>query len=172
MKEIYLLLVENPNDVKNAVHEIFPRADVQLNILSLVRKMENKISDKNKIEFTNDLLSIYKLPEKSRADEYTSKLSKLWKIKFVQEWLDNWDDILPAFEYSPIVRIGICKNSVIEKFHNNLSNYNEYSDINDLKNKLQKSVDDAIADEYLTHLNNWDEMLKEVKAKRRSNIKK
>lgn len=171
VEDIYVLLVENPNDVKNAVHEIFPRADIQLNVLSLVKTMESKISDKNKREFTNDLLFIYELSEKSKADEYTRKLSKLWKIKFIQSWLDKWDDILPAFEYSPIFRNSICENSIIKKVYDNLSNYNEYSYINDLKNRLQKSVDDVIADGYLTSLNNWNEMLKELKLKRK-HIKK
>lgn len=172
VKSIDILFSENIEAIKEAVKEVFPRTDIQINILPLISDMMSKVIHSEKSVFCNDLLSIYKLSEKDVADEYTSKLSKLWKIQYVQKWIDNWDDILSAFDYSPIVRTGFCQNSIIENFHNKFNSNDEYSSAEELMIRLQETVDDTVAKEYLTPLNNWDEIKKELKLKKKFNAKK
>lgn len=172
VKNIGILFSENIEAIKEAVKEVFPKTDIQLNILPLISDMMSEVIHEEKSKFCNDLLSIYKLPEKSDADKILRRIDGVWDIKHVKKWIDNWDDISPAFEYSPIVRIGVCKNSIIENFHSKFNSNDEYSSIEELILKLQEAVDDTVAKEYLTPLNNWDEILKELKAKRKSNIKK
>lgn len=172
VENIGILFSENIKAIKEAFKEVFPKTDIQLNVLPLIRSVIDNI-EVNKERLENDLLGIYSLPLrnsnktgdenklKDNPNDLVNGLKLYWKIRYVEKWLDNWKYILPILKYTTVARREFCKNIVIENFHNNL-NSQEYSSIEDLKCKLQNSVNNAVADRYLTPLNNWDKILKEL----------
>lgn len=127
--------------------------------------MASKISDKNKKDFTKDLLSTCTADEKSSADEHTSNLSKLWKKKYVQEWKDNWDDISHIFKYSYKVRKCVFENIVFKDFNKSLYN-TKISDFEDLEKSIRKIVEDSISTNYHSSVFDWENVLKEIKEKK------
>jgi len=106
-----------------AIESVFPEARVQLCIVHLVRASLNYVSWKERKRVAVDLKGIYRASTERQAElELTDFIAK-WGDKYQaigKLWKDNWQRVIPFFEFPPDVRRVIYTTNAVESLHRSL----------------------------------------------------
>jgi transposase-like protein len=123
IQDIIIACVDGLKGLTDAIQAIFPKTEVQRCVIHLIRNSIRFVSYKNVKPFLADLGKIYKAVSIQEAEANLKKLIDIWGNKYpmaVKPWVDNWENIIPAFKYpAPLRRIMYTTNT-IEAFHRQL----------------------------------------------------
>jgi putative transposase len=123
VKDIFIACVDGLKGFPEAIESIFPKTQIQLCIVHMVRHSLNYVSWKQRKEVANDLKTIYQattveLAERSleafatKCDASHPSISKSWR--------NNWEWIIPLFAYPTDVRKAIYTTNAIESLNMSL----------------------------------------------------
>ena len=119
VEEVLLFVMDGLNGLDEAVHRIYPKADIQRCIVHKVRNAIRSIRKKDINEFTADLKVIYESPNydqcKSTLDDFSTKWSKSYK-RLVESWLND-EDLFTYYKYPVSIRKSIYTTNWIERFN-------------------------------------------------------
>jgi putative transposase len=123
VKDILLACVDGLQGFPDAIEAVFPRAEVQLCIVHLVRASLNYVPWKQRKEVAADLKTIYQAATAVEAEWALGQLEAKWDGKFPsvsQVWRRNWERILPFFSYPADIRRAIYTTNAIESLNRSL----------------------------------------------------
>jgi len=117
VEDILIAAVDGLKGFPEAIAAVFPKTQVQLCIVHMVRNSLRYVSWKHRKEVAKDLRAIYTaatLEEAERAlmafgerwDDLTPFISRLWRA--------NWANLSPFFDYPPQIRKVIYTTNAIE----------------------------------------------------------
>lgn len=106
-----------------AIEAVFPKTDVQLCIVHLVRHSLNYVSWKLRKPIAEDLKAIYSAATIEDAELRLTEFEQKWDATHApigQSWRRNWTRIIPFFAYPPEIRKVIYTTNAIESVNMSL----------------------------------------------------
>jgi putative transposase len=123
VSDIFLACVDGLKGFPEAIEAVFPRTDVQLCIVHMVRNSLNYVSWKNRKEVARDLKAIYQSTTLRKAGNQLEKFSTKWDDTYSmisRSWRKHWEHITPFFAYPPEIRKVIYTTNAIESMNASL----------------------------------------------------
>ena len=123
VSDIFLACVDGLKGFPEAIEAVFPRTDVQLCIVHMVRNSLKYVSWKNRKEVAGDLKEIYKSVTLRKAENQLEKFSAKWDDTYSmisRSWREHWEYITPFFAYPPEIRKVIYTTNAIESMNASL----------------------------------------------------
>jgi putative transposase len=117
VKDILIACVDGLKGFPEAIEAVFPKTQVQLCIVHMVRHSLRYVSWKQRKEVAGDLRSIYQAPTVEQAEASLTAFSTKWDAShptISKSWRNNWERIIPLFGYPPEIRTAIYTTNAIE----------------------------------------------------------
>lgn len=138
VKDIFIACVDGLKGFPEAIAAIFPKTEVQLCIVHMVRHSLNYVVKKDQKEVAADLRTIYQATTEQQAEMNLNAFETKWEKypSIVNSWRKNWDNIIPFFSYSPEIRRAIYTTNTIESLNRSVRKA--------IKNRASFPNDDAM----------------------------
>ncbi|MDT8376134.1 MAG: IS256 family transposase [Mariprofundaceae bacterium] len=123
VQDIFIACVDGLKGFPEAIEAVFPKTDVQLCIVHMVRYSLNYVSWKMRKEVAADLRSIYAAATVEEAELQMDAFEEKWAEAYPpisQSWRRNWNRIIPFFGYPPEIRKVIYTTNAIESVNMSL----------------------------------------------------
>src|SRR5665213_11950 len=122
VRDIYLVCVDGLKGFPQAIESIFPKAQVQLCIVHLVRASMKYVTWKDLKQVVADLKPVYKATTADEAErqlgEFTAKWPKYPAI--ARLWREQWERVIPFFAFPEEVRKVVYTTNAVESLHMSL----------------------------------------------------
>ncbi len=123
VQDIFIACVDGLKGFPEAIETVFPRAQVQLCIVHMVRNSMKFVSWKQRKEVATDLKAIYHAATAEQAEIHLTEFEEKWDKShpaISQCWRRNWEQIIPFFAYPPEIRKVIYTTNAIESLNMSL----------------------------------------------------
>ena len=122
VKDILIACVDGLKGFPEAIEAVYPRTEVQLCIVHLVRASLNYVPWKLRKPVVADLQLIYRAATVAEAEQQLVELEAKWKAypSVSQVWRRNWARITPFFHYPPDIRRAIYTTNSVESLNRSL----------------------------------------------------
>ena len=120
VEDVVIACIDGLKGFPEAIHSIFPKAEIQLCVIHQIRNTLKYISYKDKKEFIRDLKMVYQADTKEAAENNLLYLSEKWERKYpivIKSWQDNRELLSTYFKYNKRIRQIIYTTNIIEGFH-------------------------------------------------------
>ena len=122
-KDFFIACVDGLKGFPEAIEAVYPRTEVQLCIVHLVRASLNYVNWKQRKEVAGDLRSIYQAGTAADAEIRRDEFALKWDASYPmvsQIWRRNWERIVPFFAYPSEIRKVIYTTNTIESLNMSL----------------------------------------------------
>jgi putative transposase len=123
VQDIFIACVDGLKGFPEAIETIFPKTQVQLCIVHMVRHSLKYVSYKEQKEVAADLRTIYTSATADEAELHLMEFEEKWGNTYqsiVSSWRNNWTRVIPFFEYSAEIRKVIYTTNAIESLNMSL----------------------------------------------------
>ncbi len=106
-KDFFIACVDGLKGFPEAIESVYPRTEVQLCIVHLVRASLNYVNWKQRKEVAGDLRLIYQAGTVTEAEMQRDNFARKWDAVYPmvsQIWRRNWERITPFFAYPGSVK--------------------------------------------------------------------
>ena len=103
-----------------AIASVFPKTEVQLCIVHLVRNSLRYVSWKNRKAVARDLRKVYKAPTVEAAAQALDAFEEAWGKQYpmaAKSWRTRWENIIPFFSYPDPIRKVIYTTNAVESLN-------------------------------------------------------
>jgi putative transposase len=117
VQDILIACVDGLTGFPEAIASEFPKTEVQLCIVHLVRNSLRYVSWKERKIVARDLRSIYTSPTADAAQAALDAFAEKWDKRFPsisRSWQNRWQQVIPFFAYPPEIRKVIYTTNAIE----------------------------------------------------------
>ena len=123
VKDVLIACVDGLKGFPQAVETVFPETRVQLCIVHLVRASLNYVNWKERKQVAADLKAIYRAASERQAAQELTEFMAQWGDRYPsigKLWKENWERVIPFFEFAPEVRRLIYTTNAVESLHMSL----------------------------------------------------
>lgn len=123
VQDIFIVCVDGLKGFPEAIEAVYPKAQVQLCMVHLVRHSLSYVGWKQRKAVATDLKAIYQAATVEEAELELDRFGKKWDSSLPtisQAWRRNWPRIIPLFGYPPAVRRVIYTTNAIESLNASL----------------------------------------------------
>ena len=123
VEDILIACVDGLKGFPEAINSAFPKTEIQLCIVHLIRNSLKYVGSKFQKEFIADLKTIYRAPSEDKASYELDKLNAKWGQKYplaVNPWKNNWVHVSTFFKYPEHIRKIIYTTNAVEGLHRQL----------------------------------------------------
>jgi putative transposase len=123
VKEIFIACVDGLKGFPEAIEAIFPKTQIQLCIVHMVRHSLNYVSWKQRKEVADDLKTIYQATTVELAENNLDAFAAKWDAShptIAKSWRNNWERFIPIFSYPKDIRKAIYTTNAIESLNMSL----------------------------------------------------
>jgi putative transposase len=123
LEDVFIVCVDGLKGFPDAIETVFPKAQVQLCIVHLVRASLNYVSWKQRREVAADLRTIYTAATAEEAGMRLEELAQKWDRThptISQIWRRNWERVTPFFAYPAEIRKIIYTTNALESVNMSL----------------------------------------------------
>jgi putative transposase len=123
VKDMLIVCVDGLKGFPQAIEAVFPLAQVQLCIVHLVRASLNYVNWKERKQVAADLKPIYRAATAVEAEMNLDQFIATWGHKYRaigKLWKENWERVIPFFEFPEEVRKVIYTTNAVEALHRGL----------------------------------------------------
>jgi putative transposase len=120
VQDVFIACVDGLKGFPEAIETTFPKTQVQLCIVHLVRYSMNFVVWKERQSVAADLKAIYNAPSEAAAEAALERLSSKWDGKYPsvgQLWRRNWSRVVPCFSYPAAIRRAVYTTNVVESLN-------------------------------------------------------
>jgi len=149
IKDIFIACVDGLKGFPEAINAVFPKTEIQLCIVHMVRNSLKFVSWKDRKAVATDLKEIYRPATVDLAEKALQAFSAKWDGKYPAispSWRNNWANIIPLFSYPREIRKVIYTTNTIESLNMSLRKV--------IKTKSSFPNDDALKKILYLALNN------------------
>jgi len=121
--DILIACVDGLKGFPEAIETVFPKTEVQLCIVHLVRYSLNFVGWKQRKEVARDLKLIYTSATEAEAETRLAEFAAKWDAKFptiAKSWRNNWARVIPFFAHPPEIRKVIYTTNTVESLNMSL----------------------------------------------------
>jgi putative transposase len=122
VKDIYLVCVDGLKGFPQAIESIFPKAQVQLCIVHMVRASLRYVTWQDRKKVVADLKPIYRAVTADEAEMQLSEFESNWpKYPAIgRMWREHWERVIPFFAFPIEVRKVVYTTNAVESLHMSL----------------------------------------------------
>lgn len=123
LEDIFIACVDGLNGFPEAIEAVYPKAQVQLCIVHMVRNSLKYVGWKERKTVASDLRRIYRSATADEAELELAGFAEKWDEKFPsisKSWSTHWANITPFFEYPADIRKVIYTTNAIESLNASL----------------------------------------------------
>jgi putative transposase len=123
VQDVFIACVDGLKGFPEAIEAIFPKAQVQLCIVHLIRNSLNYVNHQERKSVALDLKTIYSAATADAAEQELNRFEEKYGSRYraiVAMWRRNWDRITPFFAFAPEVRKVIYTTNAIESLNRSL----------------------------------------------------
>lgn len=123
VEDIFIACVDGLKGFPEAIEAVFPRTQVQLCLVHMVRHSLKYVSWKQRKEVATDLKTIYQATTAEEAEMNLAAFEAKWDKSHPsigQSWRRNWERIIPFFAYPKDIRKVIYTTNAIESLNMSL----------------------------------------------------
>jgi putative transposase len=123
VKDIFIACVDGLKGFPQAIESVFPRAQVQLCIVHLVRASLNYVSWKDRKQVAAALKPIYKAATAEQGEQELQKFIDDWGARYPaigKLWREQWQRVIPFFAFPEEIRKVIYTTNAVESLHMSL----------------------------------------------------
>jgi putative transposase len=122
VKDIYLVCVDGLKGFPQAIESVYPKAQVQLCIVHMIRASLNYVSWKDRKQVVADLKPIYKATTADEAERQLGKFEEKWPRypAIGRLWREHWERVIPFFAFPEEVRKIVYTTNAVESLHMSL----------------------------------------------------
>jgi putative transposase len=120
VQDVFIACVDGLKGFPQAIEAVYPKAQVQLCIVHLVRASLNYVSWKQRREMAADLRQIYTAPTAEEAGRQLEEFGAKWDRSHPavsQIWRCNWGRVIPFFSFPPDIRKVIYTTNAVESLN-------------------------------------------------------
>lgn len=149
VEDILIACVDGLTGFPDAVQTVYPKTQVQLCIVHMVRNSLRYVGWKKRKEVAADLRAIYTAATVEEAELALTTFSTKWDKEFPSisiSWQKHWENLTPFFEYPDEIRKVIYTTNAIESLNMSIRKV--------IKNKRIFPSDDAVLKQLYLALKN------------------
>jgi putative transposase len=149
VKDIFVACIDGLKGFPDAINAVFPKTEIQLCIVHMVRNSLKFVSWKDRKPVAADLKEIYRSATVDLAEKTLDAFADKWDRKYPaisRSWKNNWANIIPLFAYPKDIRRVIYTTNAIESLNMSLRKI--------IKTKASFPNDDALKKILYLALNN------------------
>ena len=123
VQDILIACVDGLTGFPEAIASEFPKTEVQLCIVHMVRNSLRYVSWKERKIVAADLRTIYTAATVESAESALESFAEKWDARFPnisRSWRDRWEQVIPFFAYPPEIRKVIYTTNAIESIQSQL----------------------------------------------------
>ncbi len=123
VKDIFITCVDGLKGFPEAIEAIYPKTQVQLCLVHLMRFSLAYVSYKDRKALAADLKLIYRAATVEEAETKLSEFAQLWDARYpsiAKSWRANWARIVPMFGFPNDIRRAIYTTNAIESLNMSL----------------------------------------------------
>lgn len=120
VKDIFIACVDGLKGFPQAIETVFPKAQVQLCIVHLVRASLNYVNWKERKLVAQDLKGIYRAATAEQAEQELADFAGRWDGRYptiAPLWQRNWDRVIPFFAFPVEIRKIIYTTNAVESLN-------------------------------------------------------
>ena len=123
VKDIFIACVDGLKGFPEAIETIFPKTQVQLCLVHLVRFSLAYVSYKERKAVATDLKLIYRAATAGEAEQHLAAFAQKWDARYpsiAKSWRVNWARIVPMFGFPEEIRRAVYTTNAIESLNMSL----------------------------------------------------
>jgi putative transposase len=123
VKDIFIACVDGLKGFPEAIEALYPRTQVQLCVVHLIRASLNYVPWKDRKQVAADLRKVYEAATAAEAELHLGDFAAKWDPLFPmvsQVWRRNWTRVTPFFQYPMEIRKAIYTTNAIEALNRQL----------------------------------------------------
>ena len=123
VQDILICAVDGLRGFPEAIASVFPRTEVQLCIVHLVRNALRYVPWKDRKAVVRDMKLIYRAPTVEAAEQALEAFAEAWGEKYpmaVKTWRERWEQVIPFFSYPEPIRKAIYTTNAVESLNSSL----------------------------------------------------
>ena len=122
VRDVYLFCVDGLKGFPQAIESIYPKAQVQLCIVHMVRASLKYVTWQDRKKAAADLKLIYRAATADEAERQLGGFAAKWpKYPAVTRlWRENWERVIPFFAFPEEVRKVVYTTNAVESLHMSL----------------------------------------------------
>ena len=120
VKDVFVFCVDGLTGFPEAIEGIFPKSDIQLCIVHMVRNSLKYVSWKDRKAVARDLKEIYRAGTLEGGEVALLKFSEKWSGKYpaiFDLWSRNWENLITIYSYPEEIRRVIYTTNAIESLN-------------------------------------------------------
>lgn len=120
VQDIIIAAVDGLTGFPEAINTVYPKAQVQLCIVHLVRNSLKYVSFKDRKAVAADLKRIYQSITAEEAAMELKGFAEKWESRYpaiAKSWASRWDNVIPLFSYPDDIRKIIYTTNAIESLN-------------------------------------------------------
>jgi putative transposase len=120
MQDVLVACVDGLSGFPEAIAAVFPKTQVQLCIVHMIRNSLRYVSWKDKKAVVSDLKQIYQSVTEQEAALELDRFAQRWDGQYPsisRSWREHWTNIIPFFEYPDAIRKVIYTTNAIESLN-------------------------------------------------------
>ena len=163
LPDIFIACVDGLTGFPEAIETVFPKTQIQLCIVHMVRNSLSFVSYKHRKEVVADLRHIYTATTVVEAEQALINFGERWDKLYPtisKSWLKHWERIIPFFAFPNDIRKAIYTTNAIESMNMTLRKV--------LRNHRSFPTDDSALKVVFMAINNiskkWTMPIKDWKA--------
>lgn len=120
VEDILIACVDGLKGFPEAITTVYPKVEIQLCIIHMIRNSLKFIGSKNQKEFMKQLKTVYKAPSEKAALDALDELELTWGDKYpivIKSWRNNWENLSTFFKYPEVIRRIIYTTNAVEGLH-------------------------------------------------------
>ena len=124
VKDVLIAAIDGLKGFPEAIESVFPKTQIQLCIVHLVRGSLKYVSYKERKAVARDLRAIYRAPTLEAAENALEAFAERWDGRFPmisRKWRENWTNLTTFFDYPPEIRKVMYTTNAIEALNAQLT---------------------------------------------------
>lgn len=120
LKDIFIACCDGLTGFPDAIEAVFPKTQVQLCIVPMVRNSLSYVSYKDRKAVAVDLKLIYSASTEAEAEQQLVAFAEKWDQQYPtisRSWLNHWQRIIPFFAFPAEIRKAIYTTNAIESLN-------------------------------------------------------
>ncbi|MDZ4876544.1 MAG: IS256 family transposase ISXax1 [Chroococcidiopsis cubana SAG 39.79] len=120
LKDIFIACIDGLTGFPDAIEAVFPKTQVQLCIVHMVRNSLSYVSYKDRKAVAADLRPIYTATTEAEAEQQLVNFAEQWDKQsptISRAWLTHWQRIIPLFAFPPEICKAIYTTNAIESMN-------------------------------------------------------
>ena len=120
VQDILIAAVDGLTGFPDAINAVFPKTEVQLCIVHMIRNSVKYVPYKDRRAVTTDLKEIYLAPSEDAAAGALEKFAEKWDGKYPaisKSWWSRWNEVTPYMKFSPEIRKALYTTNAVESLN-------------------------------------------------------